>query len=54
MTKMLAFDPTDRLSIAQIRQHEWFTEPIASKVEIIEEFTKRKESIDCNKPTSNK
>lgn len=41
MTKMLAYKPEDRLSIAQIKQHEWFKGPNLSEDEIFARFTKR-------------
>lgn len=43
---MLAFDPIERPSLAEIRQHEWMKGPVATKDQVLEEFKKRKEIID--------
>ena len=35
------FDHTVRPSLAEIKAHEWYNGPVATKEEILEEFTKR-------------
>jgi len=41
MTKMLSFNPSGRLNISQIKEHEWYNGPVPSKEEIFEKFTKK-------------
>lgn len=43
---MLAFDPTQRLSIAEIKAHPWYNGEVPTHAEIVEEFTKRKQKVD--------
>ena len=40
-TKMLSFDPKDRLSLDEVLKHPWFKGPIATQKEAIKEFKKR-------------
>jgi len=52
---MLAFDPIERASLSEIRQHPWCQEPSALQDEIVEEFTKRlkfieQEALNNDKP----
>lgn len=46
LTKMLALNPKERLSLDEIKLHEWFNGPVPKKEDIIQTFTKRKEIID--------
>lgn len=41
LTSMLAFDPTQRLSIAEIKAHPWFNGPVADAGEIQAELSGR-------------
>lgn len=43
---MLAYDPIERASLAEIRQQEWCQEPAATNEEVIDEFTRRFEIIE--------
>lgn len=43
---MLAFDPTQRPSIAEIKAHPWYKGHVPSHVEVIQEFTQRKAKVD--------
>jgi serine/threonine protein kinase len=40
------FDHTTRPSLAEIKEHEWYKGPIATKEEIKEEFTKRRAQLE--------
>ncbi len=40
------FDHTTRPSLSEIKSHEWYTGPTATKEEILEEFTKRQSLLD--------
>lgn len=40
------FDHTTRPSLAEIKEHEWYKGPVASKEEIKTEFTKRKQMLE--------
>lgn len=40
------FDHTTRPSLAEIKEHEWYKGTIATKEEIIEEFTKRRATLE--------
>ena len=42
---MLAIDPVQRLSIAEIKAHPWTNGPLASQEEVIQELARRKELI---------
>jgi serine/threonine protein kinase len=42
---LLAYDPSSRPSISEIKSHPWMTGEIPSKEEIVEEFEKRKEIV---------
>lgn len=46
---MLQLDPISRPSLAEIRSHEWFNEPIPTHEEVKSEFMKRKALIDTNR-----
>ena len=46
ITSMLAFDPTHRPSLAEIKEHPWFTGPVPSYEEIKSEFEARKAKLD--------
>ena len=46
ITNMLAFDPTKRLTVEQIREHPWFKGEILTMDAIRKEFNKRKEIVD--------
>lgn len=49
MSRMLAFNPKDRLSLQQIKSHEWYKGPVPTQEEIKSEFTKRLEQMAINK-----
>lgn len=44
-TKMTAYSPKDRLTLKEVKAHPWFNGPVCSSAEILENFEKRKESI---------
>lgn len=44
---MLAFDPTQRPSIAEIKAHPWFNGPTATHQEVLEEFNTRREKVEA-------
>jgi serine/threonine protein kinase len=44
---MLAFDPTQRLSIAEIKAHPWYNGEVPTHEEILAEFTQRKAKVDA-------
>jgi len=46
ITAMLQFDPSHRLSLAEIKAHPWYNGPIATLEEIQQEFALRKARID--------
>jgi len=41
MTRMLSFSPCDRLSLKQVKEHEWYNGPVPTSEEIFNRFTKR-------------
>lgn len=49
MNCMLAFDPTQRLSISEIESHKWLKGKTLEKNEIIIEMMARKKTIECGK-----
>jgi len=46
MNAMLAFDPTHRLSVAEIIAHNWWKGPTAKVEDIQSEFANRKTRVD--------
>lgn len=46
MNWIFNFDHVVRPSLAEIKEHKWFKGPVATKEEIIEEFTKRKQILE--------
>jgi len=42
---MLAFEPSERLTIAQIREHPWFTGPVADAQSVSTELKARRQKI---------
>lgn len=44
--KMVAFNPSERLTIMDIAKHPWVNEPISTQAEIVEEFTFRLKNLD--------
>ena len=46
LTSMLALDPTQRLSIAEIKAHPWFNGPVADSSEVQAELSGRKRMIE--------
>jgi len=46
MNAMLAFDPTHRLSVAEIIAHNWWKGPVAKVEDIQKEFADRKVKVD--------
>jgi len=49
INKMIAFDPSKRLSIEEIEQHEWFNGPILTDEQLQEELSARAELIKLEK-----
>jgi len=49
MNAMFAFDPTQRLSIAEIKQHPWYKGSVPSEEDLINELTQRKQYVDAEK-----
>jgi len=47
MNAMLAFDPTQRPSLSEIKAHAWFNAPTATHEEITQEFTQRKQKVEA-------
>lgn len=43
---MVAFEPTERLSIEEISKHPWVTQGICTHAEIKNEFTVRQSKLD--------
>jgi serine/threonine protein kinase len=41
MQRMLAYDPAERLTVSQLREHAWFKGPLPSYEQVVEEFTER-------------
>lgn len=46
ISKMMAADPEDRITLEEIREHEWFNGPMPTEEEILAEFTERKAKLD--------
>jgi len=46
ITSMLQFDPTHRLSMAEVKAHPWYNQDVATIDEIQYEFKSRKDRID--------
>lgn len=46
MNSMLAFDPTQRLSLSEIKAHPWYNGPTTSKEDIFQMFYERKKKVD--------
>ena len=46
MNSMLAFDPTQRLSLSEIKAHPWFNGTVTSNEEIFKMFYQRKQRVD--------
>jgi len=44
-SKMCAYDPADRLSLDQIKAHEWYNGPVCTHGEILDSFEVRKTQI---------
>ena len=43
--RMLAFNPEDRLTIDQIKEHPWYKGSVPTQAEITQDFKKRKQEI---------
>ena len=43
---MLAFDPTQRLSLSEIKAHPWFNGPVTNNEQIFKMFIERKQKVD--------
>lgn len=43
--RMISPDPANRLTLAEVRAHKWYSGPVASKASILKEFTKRKSML---------
>jgi len=48
ITAMLQFDPTQRISLAEVKAHPWYNGPVATLEDIQKEFQLRKERIDAD------
>lgn len=48
ITTMLQFDPSHRLSMAEVKAHAWFNGPVATLEDIQQEFAQRKSKIDAD------
>lgn len=48
MNWIFNFDHTTRPSLAEIKAHEWYNGPVATKEEIKEEFEQRREMLEAN------
>lgn len=48
-SKMISVKPSDRLSMKEVKNHEWYKGPVATQQEIIKEFTKRKHILKNSK-----
>ena len=46
MNSMLAFDPTQRLSLSEIKAHPWFNGPVTNNEQIFKMFIERKQKVD--------
>lgn len=46
LSKMLCLDPTERLTIQEIKDHPWFNGPLPNKKDIVREFTQRSKVLD--------
>jgi len=46
LTSMLALDPTQRLSVAEIKAHPWYNGPVATEEEIQAEMSGRKAQME--------
>ena len=46
ITSMLAFDPSQRLTLAEVKAHPWYNGPTATLEDIQQEFAMRKQRID--------
>ena len=46
MNSMLAFDPTQRLSLSEIKAHPWFNGPVTNHEQIFKMFIERKQKVD--------
>lgn len=53
VSSMLAYNPHERPSLAEIKTHEWFTGPLPSYDDIKEEFDQRKQELDSLNDQSN-
>lgn len=53
INSMLAFDPTQRLSISEVIAHEWMKGPLKTEQEIINEFNERRKRIEDRKHIQN-
>ena len=45
-SRLVAFEPSERLKIEEIASHPWVREPICTHSEIKEEFTARQKKLD--------
>ena len=43
---MLAYNPAQRLTMAELKESQWFKGPVPSYDEVLEEFKRRKEIND--------
>lgn len=54
ITAMLQFDPTHRLTMAELKAHPWYNGPVSQLEEIQNEFKLRKAKIDAENDAKRK
>lgn len=48
ITSMLSFDPTHRLTLAEVKSHPWYNGPVSNLPAIQAEFAQRKARLDAD------
>lgn len=46
---MIAVNPKDRLTLQEIKDHEWYNGPVATQEEILKNFGERKKNLKPHK-----
>jgi serine/threonine protein kinase len=46
MNSMLALDPSQRLSLAEVKAHPWYNGPVLDQITLKQEFIERKKKVD--------
>jgi len=54
VTSMLQFDPTHRLSMAEVKAHPWMNGPTCTLAEVQKEFAERKSRVDAQNEAARK